>query len=248
MQIKTNTGFTLLELSIVIVIIGLIVAGISAGQSLVRQASLRGIASDFSQYKVALNSFKLQYDAWPGDMVNASDYWGAACGGASAAPTGCNGNGNKLIQASVSNGVAIEEFRAWQHLALAGLTSGTYTGEISSGGLFNGGENVPRGSIPNSAWSFRYASSNHNSFTLTSDSETTSTSFDPILTPAESYAVDVKLDNGIPNMTFSPQDLVSASNGFGGAGNCYTGSGLSSVYNLSYTETDGCAIHFRLPK
>lgn len=58
-------GFTLLELSIVIVIIGLIVAGISAGQSLVRQASLRSVISDVDKFRTAKNSFKLAYDANP---------------------------------------------------------------------------------------------------------------------------------------------------------------------------------------
>ncbi len=39
-------GFTLIELSIVIVIIGLIVAGIIGGQSLVRQAKVRPIITN----------------------------------------------------------------------------------------------------------------------------------------------------------------------------------------------------------
>ena len=73
---KKANGFTLLELSIVIVIIGLIVAGISAGQSLVRQAQIRGLTNEVAQMEVAFNSFRLQYDAIPGDMANAGDYWG----------------------------------------------------------------------------------------------------------------------------------------------------------------------------
>lgn len=83
-----NSGFTLLELSIVIVIIGLIVAGISAGQSLVRQAQLRQFTSNINQYKVAINSFTLQYDALPGDMDNTTSYW------PTASTADGNGDGN----------------------------------------------------------------------------------------------------------------------------------------------------------
>lgn len=89
-----QSGFTLLELSIVIVIIGLIVAGISAGQSLIRQAGVRGVISDFDTLTTALNTFKLQYDALPGDMDNASDYWSTDC---DPTPTNCDGNGNREI-------------------------------------------------------------------------------------------------------------------------------------------------------
>ena len=61
----SKKGFTLLELSIVIVVIGLIVAGISAGQSLVRQASLKSLISERDQYTTAVNTYKLQYNALP---------------------------------------------------------------------------------------------------------------------------------------------------------------------------------------
>jgi len=116
-----NNGFTLLELSIVIVIIGLIVAGISAGQSLVRQAQLRSFVTELASLETAVNTFRLQYSAIPGDMNNASSYWGT--GGAGACPTSdCNGNGNRQINTND------ERFRAWQHLAFADVIDGSFTG------------------------------------------------------------------------------------------------------------------------
>jgi prepilin-type N-terminal cleavage/methylation domain-containing protein len=60
-------GFTLVELSIVIVVIGLIIGVVTAGQSLVRQAQIRSVLNDVNKYKTAWNAFKLQYDALPGD-------------------------------------------------------------------------------------------------------------------------------------------------------------------------------------
>ena len=73
---KKDLGFTLVELSIVIVIIGLIVGGVTAGQSLVEAAKMQSQISELRKYEVAFNIFKLEYDAIPGDFSQASDYWG----------------------------------------------------------------------------------------------------------------------------------------------------------------------------
>ncbi|PIR37639.1 MAG: hypothetical protein COV35_09090 [Alphaproteobacteria bacterium CG11_big_fil_rev_8_21_14_0_20_39_49] len=80
-------GFTLIELSIVIVLIGLIVAGVVGGQSLVKQAKLRNLISDVNQVRTAINTFKLQYNALPGDIRNIQSYY----------PSIQNGNGNGIM-------------------------------------------------------------------------------------------------------------------------------------------------------
>ncbi len=121
-----NKGFTLIELSIVIVIIGLIVAGVVGGQALVTQAKLRTVISDIDKYRVAINTFRLEYNALPGDLNNAESYFGAT--------NTDNGNGNKRIDyytAPANN----ELLLMWQHLALADITKGTYTG--AGDGSFN---------------------------------------------------------------------------------------------------------------
>lgn len=112
-------GFTLIELSIVIVIIGLIVAGVVGGQTLVTQAKLRSVISDIDKYRVAINTFRLEYNALPGDLSNAESYFGAA--------NTNNGNGNRQINyyTSPANN---ELLLLWQHLALADIIKGTYTG------------------------------------------------------------------------------------------------------------------------
>lgn len=129
---KKNSGFTLVELSVVIVIIGLIVAGIVGGSSLVRTSKLNTIISEVNATKLAYNSFYLQFSEAPGDFDKAYDYWGATC---DADPIKCNGNGNRLISytggdsGSTNNTDDNETFRAWQHLHLAGLTKQPFSGK-----------------------------------------------------------------------------------------------------------------------
>jgi prepilin-type N-terminal cleavage/methylation domain-containing protein len=63
-----NRGFTLIELSIVLVIIGLIVGGVLVGQDLIRAATERAQISQIEKYNTAVNTFRGKYQALPGDM------------------------------------------------------------------------------------------------------------------------------------------------------------------------------------
>ncbi len=199
-----KNGFTLLELSIVIVIIGLIVAGISAGSSLVRQASIRTIATELKNFEVAINSFRLQYDALPGDMLNAHDYWQSAC---ATDADDCNGNGNHYLFGDVA-----EEWMFWKHLALSQIISGEFTGAAVDG-TFGAGNcqsdvNIPSGPIASSAYRIESNSAvlNTNNYkdphyviqygANVNDVASTACTDLPVLTPAEASSIDVKIDDG----------------------------------------------------
>ncbi len=69
-------GFTLVELAIVLVIVGLLVAGILSGQSLIHQAQIRNVLAQFREYDTAVLTFKTKYgpNALPGDFDKASDF------------------------------------------------------------------------------------------------------------------------------------------------------------------------------
>ena len=56
-----NQGFSLVELAIVLVIIGLITGGILTGQELIRASELNSVASDYNKVKTAINTFQLKY-------------------------------------------------------------------------------------------------------------------------------------------------------------------------------------------
>ena len=150
-------GFSLVELSIVLVILGLLVGGVLSGQSLIRASELRAVTTEIARYQTAVYTFRDKYFAIPGDMPNATSFWGnadtGANGGECAAPltdagTGtqtCNGNGSGMFD------TPSEERRVWQHLASAGLIEGSYSGV---GALMVAGVNVPTSKLTNN--SYRY--------------------------------------------------------------------------------------------
>ena len=129
--ITPNNGFTLIEISIVMVVIGLIVGGILVGRNLIETAQLKSLMSQVEKYKAAVLTFQMKYNALPGDMSNATNYWPQdplTCNQNYAGTIGytCNGDGDGHIGASSSNdpnfgSVFHETFLAWNHLSLAHL-------------------------------------------------------------------------------------------------------------------------------
>src|ERR1035441_8304528 len=63
-----SSGFTLIEMAIVLVIIGLIVGGVLVGQDLIKAAEVRAQISQIEKYNTAVNTFRGKYDALPGDI------------------------------------------------------------------------------------------------------------------------------------------------------------------------------------
>ena len=98
-------------------ILGLLVGGVLAGKSLIRAAELRSIITDYNKYQSAVLAFRDKYFALPGDMTNATLFWGknnAACPGATgtaATPGTCNGDGSGQIEykGESINALALEE-------------------------------------------------------------------------------------------------------------------------------------------
>lgn len=123
-------GFTLLELSIVLVIIGLIVGGVVAGQELIRNAEINNDVQTFARIDTMVNTFRFKYDAIPGDFKNAEAYWGDT--------VTSNGNGDGTLQqvngsASTSSGAWTGEYpQFWIQLGLAAISE-PYDGTVANG-------------------------------------------------------------------------------------------------------------------
>lgn len=115
-----RSGFTLVELSIVIVIIGLLIAAVTAGVEMINQAKLRAVISDFKKYEVAVLAFRARYYQLPGDMINAADYF-ASC---AQTQSNCNGGGDDKINYHAPVGFTEggnESVKIFRHLYLAGM-------------------------------------------------------------------------------------------------------------------------------
>lgn len=197
-------GFTLLEMSIVIAIIGLLAGGLMIGQSVIRSNQLSTLVNDAKYYHRAFVQFEDQYNAVPGDMSTATSIWTSAAG---------NGNGNGLIYAIDSGNQ--EVFLAFQHLKMAGLIQGNYTGNAVSGGVLHGvpGTNIPGTSLAQVGYYFF-------DFDTPEISAGNSTYFQGMyfhplfiglyvanglpsgafLTPREAKQLDDKFDDGLPGM------------------------------------------------
>lgn len=149
---RMQRGFSLVELSIVLVILGLLVGGILGGQSLIRASRLRAVTSEVELYLAATSNFHDRYNALPGDMPDATQYWGAqnadpaTC--RATASTGiltCDGDASGRIGTMDAGVTYSESHRYWQHLANAGLLDGQYNGVAGAGGAASvePGKNAP---------------------------------------------------------------------------------------------------------
>lgn len=118
-------GFSLVEMSVVLIVIALLFAAVATGVRLIEQAKLRGILTEMEEIKLAYNSFILQYSEVPGDMVHASTFF-ANCATGGVGNLNCNGNGDKTITYNMGgsyNGDQIgdEPSKVFRHLFLANL-------------------------------------------------------------------------------------------------------------------------------
>lgn len=127
------------------------------GRDLIRSAELATVITQHQAFSTAIVAFKEKYSALPGDMTNATTFWGTAavCPGDSSQgaidTTTCDGNGDGLL---APNGTSTEIFRFWQHLANAGLIAGRFSG-VSGGGVnpyTTIASNSPTGKIGNTFW------------------------------------------------------------------------------------------------
>lgn len=240
-----------------LVILGLLTGGILAGQSLIRAAELRSVSTDAGRYFTSIQSFRDRYFALPGDMTNAVKFWGAqagattdgvdaTCRALTTPATGtltCNGDGDGYVT-GMSGTQLHEQYRAFQHLANAGLIEGNFTG-VSGHGLCCSdgvvGENLPKSKVAQAGFGLRaylprldaatdYFAGDYGNTLLFGTPPATGTAAlrVPTIKPEEAWNIDTKIDDGKPatGKVVVPESLTT----------CHTNTEQTSTYALSTSD------------
>lgn len=233
--VNRQRGITLIEAAIVVIVVGLLLGGVMAGQQLVRSAHVIRIINQLDAYQVAILAFTDRYGRLPGDYHQASVHIRciAVC---------LNGNGNQRVEASaipVAGSEVHEELLVWSHLAGAGLISGGY---VASKGA---AEATPQNSPVNLAmryWSFVFDA---NFGTVPAGTPRHNLKTGNQIHVDYLAMIDAKIDDGFPNSGvfrfsgFSQDDLEPAGDA-AEAPDCTSGPGTGAAWNV-FNDTTNCA-------
>lgn len=208
-------GFTLLEISIVLVIIGLLAGATLVGRDLLKAAEIRGTVSQIEKFNVAVHTFQTKYGCLPGDCSIEQDRAFGLYAPACVGPTDQYGDGNGLIEASLAYDMFPhgEQLTFWRHLSDAGLIAGQFgrgacnlvgCGETAT---IQGNDKIaqclPTAKLGRNAHFIVYADDATNYYRLVSV-KTIVAAFGgytagPAVSPTEAYSLDTKMDDGLPN-------------------------------------------------
>jgi prepilin-type N-terminal cleavage/methylation domain-containing protein len=210
---KRRDGFTLIELSIVLVIIGLIVGGILVGQSLISAAGVRAQVTQIEKYNTAANTFREKYGYLPGDIPPAQVTQFGFTVVPTRAGTQGRGDGNGVIEGYNYQGAEIFDISTsgetaffWEDLsANSHLIEGTFSAAVDAEESTNTALLIPQAKLGNGNFVYVYAANGTNYFGLSNVANTigaagviSATGNSPGLTVLQAYAIDTKVDDGFP--------------------------------------------------
>lgn len=227
----SRAGFTLVEMSVVIAIIGLLVGGVMAGASIIRSSELTTVMNESKLYINGFNNFVTKYGAPPGDLTDASTRWSGAH----------NGNGDGYVLSSTP----AEQYYSLEHLSKAKMITAPLIADNSS--TVQIGTNLPTMSVRSVTLYFTHAADlsgylvtgataywtgwYYHFAVLARQTNGSALGLGGFLTGREAAEVDSKFDDGMPGLG-SIRTLVATS-----APSCVTGATADvAVYNTATTS------------
>ncbi len=216
-----NAGFSLVELAIVLVVIGLMIGGVLKGQQLIESARLKSILSQLNEFRLATGVFIDRFGGLPGDYEYAQEHIHSSLQ---------NGNGNGIIEGpGLQTGSEAQQY--WMHLSMAQLISFSGNGNEHKDGFGNyapssrlgGGYTVtyhPRDDMPGHWYLLGDANNGQGDGAL--------------LTPQQALSLDQQTDTGMPT-----SGRVRSFTGKGARGGCV----VDGRYNLKY-KGRSCIMYF----
>ncbi|MGB4057228.1 MAG: prepilin-type N-terminal cleavage/methylation domain-containing protein [Alphaproteobacteria bacterium] len=193
---KSERGFTLVELAIVMIIIGLLIGAILKGQELIANARVASTVAQVKGIDAATTTFRDKYDAFPGDMADAATRLPARCPAAACGDGGGDGNleaapfaapaGDSLLffphlaAADLITGIAQDGSPGWGNIYQeAKISGGFHPGYTVGGGVVGANGNAPAGHYLSLVSAPAVIGANN------------------AVTPNEAQRLDTKLDDGL---------------------------------------------------
>lgn len=271
-MIFENKGFTLIELSIVLVIIGLVVGGVLIGKDLIEAAQIRTQVSQFESLDAATMTFKTKYHCLPGDCPNGGNFGFVVYQYDGCSNPGSNsGNGNGIIGTTTDVTLwapaQAENLRFWDHLADAGWTTlrpfacNRYGGSVGVSGRMPRSQVIVMYNSPYSGGGSAGGGMQGHHYMLASLNITCAASgsaaVDELLTPLKAFMVDSKTDDGLPatgrTVASSGCNVLMLNSPYGAGGgtispaeDCVVMSGGQYVYNsVANTSAQNCTLNVK---
>jgi prepilin-type N-terminal cleavage/methylation domain-containing protein len=262
-NLTDKAGFTLIEMSIVLLIIALIVGGILLGEDIVEQGKIRAAITQIQRYNTAVQIFQEKYGALPGDLdaATASSYALTSRSGAAG-----HGNANGLLEGCITDPdptyAGCELLLFWRDLSDAKLIQESFsTATDAVTAIAAGSQSLyfPLAKLGDkSTYWVAFSKNGVNYWQLGGIVSTDGNGYFTIaytLTPTEAFQLDNKMDDGMPQTGIVRAASDSGSGGFSALGNsldpgatvCVAGSGNYNLNSGTYADSFLCQLRINFP-